>query len=190
MNPLNTLLVQVANKDQRAFEKLYKAASPKLFSLCLRLVNYDNETAEDILQEAFIKIWNKADKFNTEKGSAMAWMGTVVRNQSFDRLRSNKSRPELSEEGDYESLDYASKDLLPEQNSFQSQQIALLKGMLENLPEQQKECVTQSLVYGRSHAEIAEQMQVPLGTIKAWLRRNLNNFKLQMADTESYGYIG
>ena len=188
MNPINTLLVKTANNDQVAFEQLYKEASPKLFSLCLRLVNYDNETAEEILQEAFIKIWNKAANYDAEKGSAMAWMGTVVRNQAFDRLRSYKSRPELVQEADYESLEYAAKELQPEQQNLYAQQIEVFKQMLENLPENQRECITHSVVYGRSHAEIAETMQVPLGTVKAWLRRNMSVIQEAMSDTTSYGF--
>ncbi|MGK0271115.1 MAG: RNA polymerase sigma-70 factor (ECF subfamily) [Cocleimonas sp.] len=188
MNNLNTLLAKAAKKDQSAFQALYKDASPKLFALSLRLVNYDKETAEEILQEAFIKIWNKADKFDTDKGSAMSWMSTVVRNQAFDRLRSYKSRPQLVEESDYETLDYTANELQPEQQSFQRQQLAVFKEMLDKLPPKQQECVTQSLVQGYSHSEISERMELPLGTVKAWLRRNLKEFQEGMADRNSFGF--
>ena len=187
MNPLNTLLVKASNNNQAAFQQLYKESSPKLFALCLRLVNYDNETAEEILQEAFIKIWNKADKFDSEKGNAMAWMGTIVRNQTFDRLRSYKSRPELVEEADYETIEYTASGLQPEQKQLYTQQIAMFKQMLDDLPVNQRECVTHSVVYGRSHSEIAEEMNVPLGTVKAWLRRNMRVIQEVMSDTSAYG---
>jgi RNA polymerase sigma-70 factor (ECF subfamily) len=187
MNRLNTLLVKASHKDRVAFQQLYKEASPRLFSLCLHLVNLDNETAEDILQEAFIKIWNKAGKFDPDKGLAIAWMATVVRNQAFDRLRSYKSRPELVEEGDYETLDYTAKDLQPEQRHSYTQQIAVFKELLEKLPENQRECVMHSIVYGRSHGEIAEKMHIPLGTVKAWLRRNMSAIQDAMADSAAYG---
>lgn len=187
MNPLNTLLKKTASNDQAAFQQLYKETSPKLFSLCLRLVNFDNETAEEILQEAFIKIWEKAEKFDAEKGSALAWMGTIVRNQTFDRLRSYKSRPELVEEGDYETIEYTAKDLQPELQHSHSEQIAAFKAMLEELPENQRECVTHSVVYGRSHSEISELMRVPLGTVKAWLRRNMAMIKEAMSDENDWG---
>ena len=188
MNHLNALLAKAAKKDQTAFEALYQEASPKLFSLSLRLMNYDNEAAEEVLQEAFIKIWNKADKFNTDKGAAMTWMGTIVRNQSFDRLRSYKSRPELVEEGDYETIHYASSQLQPEQKNFEREQLAVFKKMLDSLPAKQQKCVTLSLIEGYSHSQIAEKLQLPIGTIKSWLRRNLNEFKERMADKESFGF--
>lgn len=187
MHSLNELLIKAANQDQVAFQKLYAEASPKLFALCLRLVNYDNETAEEILQEAFIKVWNKADKFNAERGNAMAWMGTIVRNQTFDRLRSYKSRPELVEEADYEGIEYTSQDLQPEQKLLYKQQIAKFKQILDDLPANQSECITHSLIYGHSHTQIAQKMNLPLGTVKAWLRRNNKLIQGIMSDTEAYG---
>ncbi len=187
MNPINTLLLKAAKQDQAAFHKLYKEVSPKLFALCLRLVNYDNEAAEEILQEAFIKIWNKANKFDAEKGNAMAWMATIVRNQTFDRLRSYKSRPELVEETEYETIEYTANELQPEQKLMYRQQIAKFKQTLDDLPENQRECITHSLVYGRSHSQIAEEMDVPLGTVKAWLRRNIKVIQEVMSDTDAYG---
>jgi len=187
MNPLNILLVKAAQNDQAAFQQLYQEASPKLLALSLRYMNYDNEGAEDVLQEAFIKIWNKADKFDSSKGLAMTWMARVVRNQAFDRLRSYKSRPELVEEADYESIEYRAKDLEPELQNSHTQQISVFNEVMETLPENQRECVTQSLVYGRSHSEIADRMQIPLGTVKAWLRRNLRIIREEMSDTTAYG---
>lgn len=188
MNNLNTLLAKAAKKDQSAFQALYNETSPKLLSLSLRLMNYDNEAAEEVLQEAFIKIWKNAEKFDVEKGAAMAWMGTIVRNQSFDRLRSYKSRPELVEEGEYETLDYSANELQPDQQNFYKQQLTVFKEMLDKLPLQQQECVTQSLIEGYSHSEIAERMQLPLGTVKSWLRRNLSDFQEIMADKEAFGF--
>ena len=188
MNNLNTLLTKAAKNDQSAFQALYKEASPKLLSLSLRLMNYDKEAAEEVLQEAFIKIWNNAAKFDTEKGVAMAWMSTIVRNQSFDRLRSYKSRPDLVEEGDFETLEYAANELQPEKQNFYKQQLAVFKDMLDQLPTEQQEVVSQSLIEGYSHSEIAENMQLPLGTVKSWLRRNLADFQKVMADKDAFGF--
>jgi len=188
MNNLDTLLIQAAKKDQQAFQKLYQATSSKLFSLCLRLMKYDNEAAEEVLQEAFIKIWNKADKYNPNSGAAMTWMGTIVRNQSFDRLRSYKSRPVLVEEAEFEGVEYTTKDLQPEQQNSQREQLVVFKQILEKFPQQQQEVITQSLVKGYSHSEIAENTQLPLGTIKSWLRRSLKEIKGAMIDKESLSY--
>lgn len=185
MNTLNQLLIKTAQHDHAAFQELYKEVSPKLFQVSLRFVNYDKETAEDVLQEAFIKIWNKADKFNAEKGSAMAWMSRVVRNQAFDKLRSYQSRPALDEYGDFETAEYASKDLLPEQQSTQTQQLGLFKNILDGLPEMQRRCLSLSLIYGHTHIEISEKMEIPLGTIKSWIRRNVDQIRDTMEDKET-----
>ena len=188
MNNLNALLAKAAKNDDAAFQALYKEASPKLLSLSLRLMNYDKEAAEEVVQEAFIKIWNKAEKFDAEKGAAMSWMGTIVRNQSFDRLRSYKSRPELVEEGDFETIEYAANGLQPEQQNFYKEQLTVFKKMLDKLPSEQQAVVSQSLIEGYSHSEIAESLQLPLGTVKSWLRRNLNDFQKVMADKDAFGF--
>lgn len=188
MNTLNILLAKAAKNDQVAFQQLYKEASPKLFALSLRLMNQDHGAAEEVLQEAFIKIWNKADKYEADKGQAMTWMSRVVRNQAFDRLRSYKSRPVLVEELDHDIIENTSKDAEPEQQNSHAEQLLVFKEILESLPKKQRECVTHSLVYGRSHSEIAEEMQIPLGTVKAWLRRNIKIIQETMSDTTAYGY--
>ena len=83
------LLQRCSRQDQQAFKQLYQEASPKLYSLALRLMQKP-ELAEDVLQEAFIKIWQKADTYNVQKGKALTWMATVTRNKALDKLRSLK----------------------------------------------------------------------------------------------------
>ena len=184
---LNKLLVETSNNDNSAFQKLYKKASPKLFSLSLRLMAYDNEAAEEVLQEAFIKIWNKADKYSPDQGLAIAWMGRIVRNQAFDRLRSYKSRPELIQEADYVTIEYMTKDLEPELQNSYTQQISIFKQLLEKLPKKQQECITNSVVYGLSHSEIAKKMKIPLGTVKSCINRNMKDIKDAMSDPRAFG---
>ena len=187
MDALNDLLLKTAQKDQAAFAQLYTETAPKLKLMCLFLVNNDNETAEDILQEAFIKIWNKAEKYDASKGMPLTWMRTIVRNQTYDLFRSQKSRPELTEEGDYEGIEYAATDLSLDRENGQHHQLTIFNELLEKLPELHQQVVTQSLVYGYSHSEIAEKLQLPLGTVKAWLRRSLKIFQEKMSAEEAYG---
>ena len=189
MKHLNQLLKQVSDKDHKAFEQLYRESSPKLLALTMRLVNQNQEMAEDILQDAFIKIWNKAEQYDDSNGSAMAWMTRLVRNQAYDTFRSAKaiSRPVLVKEGDFEGLEYTSKDSMPDALLSQSEQLTIFKSLLENLPEVQKNAVMQSLVYGYSHPEIAERLGVPLGTVKAWLRRNMMLFQKHLSKQACLG---
>ncbi len=189
MNNVNQLLKQVALKDHKAFEKLYRETSSKLLSLAMRLVNQNQATAEDILQDSFIKVWNKAEKYDESKGSAMAWLIVLVRNQCFDYFRSTnaKSRPILIEEGNFEGLNYTANDSMPDVLLSISEQMTIFKSLLNNLPESQKNAVTQSLVYGYSHTEIAESLGVPLGTVKAWLRRNMELFQKHLSKQTCLG---
>lgn len=185
MDTLSELLIEVAeSKDKQAFERIYKEASPALMGLSLRFVNYDQELAEEVLQEAFIKIWTKADKFNAGKTKAITWMGTIVRNQAFDRLRMAKSRPQLAEEGDFEGVEYIAKNEDQERAQSHSEKIISFKKILEDLPEIQQKVVEQSLVYGYTHQEISQRLQLPLGTVKAWLRRNMALIKESMSTPE------
>ncbi|MGK0273175.1 MAG: RNA polymerase sigma-70 factor (ECF subfamily) [Cocleimonas sp.] len=177
MKHLNQLLKQVSDKDHKAFEQLYRESSPKLLALTMRLVNQNQAMAEDILQDAFIKIWNKAEQYNESKGSAMSWMSILVRNQTYDNFRSIKYRPAYVEEAEYEGIEYTAQDSAPDALLSKSEQYAIFQGLLDNLPTAQKNTVTQSLVYGYSHSEIAERLGVPLGTVKARLRRNMALFQ-------------
>ena len=98
MDQLNELLLRSAHRDAEAFSQLYRLASPRLYALCKRLMR-DDELAEDVLQEGFVKIWNNAGAFVAGRGSAMTWMTTIVRNQALDKLRMAKSRLVLPDDG-------------------------------------------------------------------------------------------
>ena len=189
MNTLSELLIKIANnKDQQAFELLYKETSPRLMKLSLRFVNYDQEAAEEVLQEAFIKIWTKADQYKIGQAKAITWMGTIVRNQAFDRLRSHKSRPLLEQPEEFESLEYTAENESQEQTQSHSEKIALFKNILKDLPEIQQKVVEQSVVHGYTNQEISECLRLPLGTVKTWLRRNMAIIKEHMSTPECKKY--
>lgn len=189
MNALNQLLEKTAEKDQRAFQELYETLSPKLFGLALRLSNHNKEAAEDILQEAFIKVWNKAHLFDAQKATANTWIARIVRNQALDKIRSEKSRPTLVGEAEYESMDYASSSLAPDQRQLYQQQLSALKTQLNALPDKQRQCVSQAILNGYTHTEISQELDVPLGTVKAWIRRALEQFRHNMKDQDNAGLI-
>ncbi|CAA6818767.1 MAG: RNA polymerase subunit sigma-24 [uncultured Thiotrichaceae bacterium] len=188
MDALNTLLEKTAQQDERAFQELYQILSPKLFGLALRLSNFDHEAAEDTLQEAFIKIWNKAHQFDANKATAHTWIARIIRNTALDKIRSSKSRPILVGDAEYESMEYATGVSSPEQKSLYEQQLAILNTQLTALPEKQRECVSQSIIHGYTHSEISQKLDVPLGTVKAWIRRSLKQLRDELSDTDTYGF--
>lgn len=169
------LLQKTSQGDQLAFKQLYEKASPKLMSLCMRLMKTE-ALAEDVLQEGFIKIWDKAETYTAGKGKAMTWMSTVIRNKGLDKLRSLKTKPTETDIG-YEGLEFASTDLRPDDLEGMSQDIQGLMTCLNKLKPNQRECILLSYYYGHTHQELAEELGKPLGTIKAWIRRGLEDLR-------------
>jgi len=169
------LLQKTAAGDQLAFKELYEKSSPKLMSLCLRLMQTES-LAEDVLQEGFIKIWDKAETYTPGKGKAMTWMATVIRNKGLDKLRSLKTKA-AETEVQYEGLEFATTDLAPDALENMSQDMQGLMACLEKLKPAQRECILLSYYYGHTHQELSEKMGKPLGTIKAWIRRGLEDIR-------------
>lgn len=176
---INTLLTETAAANRQAFHQLYQQTSPKLFALCLTLTHNNHSLAEDILQDAYLKIWMKAKQFDQNKGNAVTWMSRVTINLFYDRMRSQRTKPVIVEsETDYESLHYCSKEPSLLETLDQRQLIDQFNDTLEQLPEKQRTCIEMFVKFGFTHQEVARQTQVPLGTVKAWIRRTLKAFRL------------
>jgi len=174
------LLLATAAGDRRAFERLYRIAAPRLLAVALRLLN-DQGAAEDVLQECFVIVWQRADTFRPDRASAMTWMHAIVRHRSLDRLR---SRPrETAFDDDAEGNDRIAS--LPDGRPDPEQRLADAQGegraarMLERLPGHYRQALTLAYRAGLSHSEIATQLGVPLGTAKSWVRRGLEEIGRQ-----------
>ena len=176
MTDCDELLARCAQRDAVAFQKLYEQTSSRMYALCLRMLKHEG-LAEDVLQEAYVKIWDNAHRFMPTKGKAMTWMTTVVRNKTLDKLRSLKSRP-VETEAVYEGIEFASENLEPDQFSSLSEDTAKLMECLDCLKPEQKECILMSYYYGHTHEEMSRELERPLGTVKAWIRRGLERLRL------------
>lgn len=174
-DPLSDLLERCAAGDQRALEQLYKAASPRLYSVCLRIVRQE-ALAEEVLQEGFVKIWNNASSYARSKGSAMTWMISIVRNRSLDMLRSLKVEPEKVDV-EYEGMEFASEDPDPEGQAHITGATQAVMDCLEQLKEDQRRCILLAYYEGHTHDELASMLDTPLGTVKAWIRRGLERLR-------------
>lgn len=168
---INELLQCSAQKDQFAFKCLYEETSARLFSQVLHLVRR-RSLAEEVLQEAYLKIWKRADSYDSTKGSVIGWMSVIARNTALDALRSLNSRPEEVEAG-YECMNFAVTDFneKPDKRTEFEIQVRRLIGRLKKLRPEQIQCLLFSYYYGYSHQELSELLGTPLGTIKGWLRR-------------------
>jgi len=166
---VNALLYRVQKKDKAALQLLYELTSGKLLGLVTRIVR-DEAEAEDVLQEIFIKIWQQAVQCS-EQASAWAWLCVMARNSSLDRLRKIQQHPHISTDEDEGLINLLIQDVDSENN------IALNR-CLYTLKEQTRKSVLLSYLHGYSHNELSQAMSVPLGTMKAWIRRGLQELKL------------
>ena len=172
---LSDLLARCSLHDQRAFATLYQLSSPKLFAVAIRITRR-RDWAEDVLQEAFVNIWNHAAGYNSAKSAPMTWMTAIVRNRALDWLR----RPrEVEIDEEHEQLIAAIPDESPGPEDLlrMSLQAGELAECMKVLTEEQQRSITLAFFYGLSHGELAEQMRKPLGTVKTWIRRGLDRLK-------------
>src|SRR3954447_22121696 len=173
---LAELIARCALRDQRAFAALYEFSSAKLFAVAVRITRR-RDWAEEVLQEAFINIWNHANGYNATKSAPMTWMTAIVRNRALDWLR----RPrEVEVDEGHEELMASIPDESPgpEELLRKSIEAGKLAECLKALTEEQQRSITLAFFYGMSHAELAQQLHKPLGTVKTWVRRGLDRLKV------------
>jgi RNA polymerase sigma-70 factor (ECF subfamily) len=175
------LLTRVARKDAEAFGSFYDRTSPVLYSIANSILR-DEALAEDVLQDVYLMIWEKAELFDPALGKPIAWAIALTRNKALDRLRSRKrlevKMRELAEfpASEMETSKTASSDV------ELLDAAAIVRGKLEALPAKQRRAIELSLLHGLVHAEIADAMQEPLGTVKAWIRRGIIEIRAQLED--------
>lgn len=165
---VNVSLYRIQQGDKQALQDLYTLTSAKTLGIITRIVSEKYE-AEDVLQEVFIKIWQQCNQYS-HSGSAWGWICILTRNCSLDRLRKLKAHPHISTDDKSSLLD----TLISEYD--QPNNIDLNR-CLYTLTEHARKSVILSYVHGYSHSELAEKMSKPLGTIKAWIRRGLQELK-------------
>lgn len=179
---LMSLIDRVAGRDEAALKQLYDATSSRLYGLSLRVVR-NPEWAEDALQEAFLQIWRSAGEYRASLSPPMAWLGLIVRSRSLDVLRRHKaSRDDLTDPLDGTVADSVADDSpTPMDISQASQQAWALHQCLRKLESKQREVVSLAYLRDLSHGELAQQLSLPLGTVKTWIRRGLDQLRQCMS---------
>jgi RNA polymerase sigma-70 factor (ECF subfamily) len=152
---LAELMVAMGRGDRAAAAELYRALGGRIFGICHRILR-DTGLAEDAAQEAFLKVWKAADRFDPAKGEVAAWVAVVARRTALDR------RPRVMAElpPDLEAPPLDEAYVHPR-----------LRECLAELPETHRNALVLMYVYGLTHSELAEAMDAPLGTVKSWVRR-------------------
>lgn len=160
------LLQRVAvDRDEEAYKELFSMYGPRVKAMMLRQ-GANAELAEEIAQETLLTVWRKSHLFSRDRGSATTWIYTIARNLRIDRLRREVPWQELDESRSNE----ASDDPLPDDVVSSGQISVRVREALARLPEEQQEVVRLSYLKGLSHSEIADQIGVPLGTVKSRMR--------------------
>lgn len=166
---LETLLALIGQGDRSAFRYLYDRVAGRMFASARRILG-DRELAEDAVQDAFVRIWRSAAKFDPARGVALAWVGRIVRNAALDRL------PKERDMGRIEDIEIAVMPVEPPS--------ARVGQCLKKLPGQQGKAMVLMYVHGMTHSELAEYFGAPLGTVKSWIKRGLAMLRNCMGVTE------
>ena len=166
---LADLLRRVAARDSAAFAMLYKQTRAKLHGVIARILTKGDLSGE-VLQEVFVRIWEKAGDYDVDKGSPIAWMATIARNRALDEIR--RVRP-VSLEDMPEGFEPAAEEVDPLGARDRSERLSALMNCLRTLDEEKRDVVLLAYYRGFSREALAKRFERPVPTIKTWLRRGL-----------------
>lgn len=172
------LLQDIALGNRPALRALYDLTVTKLFGLALRITNR-RDWAEDVVQESFVSIWHHAGDYRPHVAAPMTWMAAIVRNRALDCLR----RQAAARGGQPAQPDDDLEAWLPDDRAgpadaaLASERAAALARCLQRLEPSQRQAIALAYLRDLSHTELAAQLQVPLGTIKSWIRRGLERLR-------------
>lgn len=179
---LGELLLAVVNNDRHAFEAFYDATVDRALSLVLRITQ-QIETAEEVVSDVYLQVWRQADRFDSTRGNALAWLTVLCRSRALDAIRKNNTTPThcavpISEVRETESQEIP-QDLLAavEQNSA-------VHAALKQIEPDQRQLLALAYFRGYTHSELADITGLPLGTVKTQLRRTLHKLKEFMLAAE------
>jgi len=171
---LSPLLPRIAAGDRDALKQLYDATASKLFGVCLRILT-DREEAEDVLQEVYVTVWRRADRFDAGRASVMTWVSTIARNRAIDRLR---ARGPLARAEPVEDLQIPDEGQVSAEALVAAGQDAhRLSGCLGELDKRTEAVIRTAFFEGVTYEALAQRMDAPLGTVKSWIRRGLAKLK-------------
>lgn len=166
------LVRALSNREKIAVEALYDMYSASLFGVISRIV-LDEATAEDVLQETFVKIWHSFSSYNTEKGRLFTWMVNIARNLSIDKIRSK----DFKNQNKNQELENNVTFIDEQRNTVYKPELLGIKDLVETLKPDQKSIVDLIYFKGYTHVEASEELDVPLGTVKTRLRMAIQQLR-------------
>jgi RNA polymerase sigma-70 factor (ECF subfamily) len=168
------LVKRLRLRDPRAMADLYDRYGRLVYSLILRVVR-DGGIAEDLVQETFLRVWNRVQGFDSDRGSLGPWLLAVARNRAIDYLRSAGGR--MRNQFEVEESEHPAQFTDFEKQLLNSDRVRRVKVALEKLSENQRSVIELAYFEGLSQTEIAGRMGQPLGTVKTWVRSALKNLR-------------
>jgi RNA polymerase sigma-70 factor (ECF subfamily) len=170
---VTAMIGRCATGDRLALKRLFDAEAPRMIGVAERILRR-RALAEEAMQDAFVQVWRRASSFDPKLGSGRTWLYAILRNRSLNILRS-ESRTELV--GDDSSFDRASDDDDPEMIVMKLGEATRLRQCLEKLEPARRQAIVLAYSKGLSHGELAGKLNLPLGTIKSWIRRGMQTLK-------------
>lgn len=169
---LRQLLAQCSLGNRRAFESLYRQVSGHLFAVALRCMGHRDQ-AEDVLQEAFVRIWNSASQYDANLSAPMTWMVSITRNKAIDQLRKHSEDPLTDEQAQalFDQAPSAHEQLESHRDAN------ALQRCLDTLEGMQRQSIITAYFHGASHGDLVTQLAAPLGTVKSWIRRGMERLR-------------
>jgi RNA polymerase sigma-70 factor (ECF subfamily) len=161
-------------RDPQALAEIYDRYGRIVYSLILRVVR-NRAIAEDLLQETFLRVWNRAQAFDAQRGAFGPWLLSVARNRAIDYLRSAGGRERNAVE--WEEVDHPSLYIHMERDILASDHVRLIRAALLKLDPRQREVIELAYFEGLTQTEMAKRMGQPLGTVKTWMRTALKNLR-------------
>lgn len=164
------LLEAITKGDEQALAALYDRYASILFGLLLRIL-HDRAEAEDVLQEVFLRVWQRAADFDETRGRVFTWLVTIARSRAIDRLRAVQSRVRVAEEAARESVFSDAPNAMTD--AIASEQREVVEQALAEIPEEQRRTLVLAYFEGLTQSEIAARTGEPLGTVKTRTRAGL-----------------
>jgi len=163
------LLAAIAKSDAVAFERLYIATRAKLYGVLLRILGRP-ELADEVMQETYLKVWKMADRFNPTIATPITWMVALARNRAIDIVR---KKGESSIEDEPQALEVAAETPTPLARREMAEELKRLLSCLGKLDPEKQRIVLLAYYSGWSRDQLAKKLDIPVNTIKTWLRRSL-----------------
>lgn len=165
--------------DAEGLRDVYALTSAKLFGICLR-ISQDRSAAEDILQDVYVRVWNRAASFDPARASPITWLSTIARNMAIDWLRARGARPAPAPME--AAVTVADEGTPADLELIAAEDRAKVHFCLDQLEAKQKQAIRSAFFDGLSYSELAARIGAPLGTVKSWIHRGMAKLRECIGD--------